>query len=83
MANIQRLADEGKLIVAGPLGKNEKTYRGIFIFDVKTIGEAKALTDSDPAVRAGIFDMEIIEWYGSAALPMYLKYNDMVTKTQF
>ncbi|MBC7914580.1 MAG: hypothetical protein H7Y07_10730, partial [Pyrinomonadaceae bacterium] len=36
MANINRLAAEGKLIIAGPLKKNEKSYRGIFIFNVKT-----------------------------------------------
>src|SRR5690606_2949186 len=34
--NIKRLVDEGKLIVAGPLGKNENTYRGIFILNVTT-----------------------------------------------
>src|SRR5688572_23104306 len=41
MDNIGRLADEGKLIVAGPLGKNDKTYRGIFILNVQTIAEAQ------------------------------------------
>jgi hypothetical protein len=35
LQNIRRLADLGKLIVAGPLGKNEKTYRGIFILNVR------------------------------------------------
>ncbi|MGB4960052.1 MAG: YciI family protein [Saprospiraceae bacterium] len=80
MQNIKRLADEGKLIVAGPFGKNEREYRGLFILDVKTIEEATKLVQTDPAVQAGIFDMDLIEWYGSAALPMYLKYNDMISK---
>src|SRR5215216_894923 len=35
MSNMGRLAEERKLIVAGPLEKNEKAYRGIFILDVK------------------------------------------------
>src|SRR5215217_6529918 len=43
MQNIKRLAKEGKLVVAGPLEENAKTYRGIFILNVKTIEEAKAL----------------------------------------
>lgn len=49
--NIGRLAREGKLVVAGPLSKNDKTYRGIFILDVKTIEEAQALLATDPAVK--------------------------------
>src|SRR3954463_587835 len=36
-ANIKRLAEEGKLAVAGPFGKNDKSYRGLYIFNVTTI----------------------------------------------
>ncbi|MEO6051165.1 MAG: hypothetical protein ABIP78_07520, partial [Pyrinomonadaceae bacterium] len=32
MANIGRLAEEGKLAVAGPFEKNDKGYRGLYIF---------------------------------------------------
>jgi len=39
MANIGRLADEGKLAVAGPFGKNDKAYRGLYIFNVATVDE--------------------------------------------
>ncbi len=80
MANIQRLADQGTLVVAGPLGKNEQTYRGIFIFDVKTIAEAKELVLTDPAVKEKVFDAEFFEWYGSAALPEYLKAHGKIEK---
>lgn len=80
MKNIQRLSKEGLLVVAGPLGKNDKTYRGIFILNVKTEAEARALLETDPAVKAHVFDSEIIPWYGSAALPMYLPYHDKVQK---
>lgn len=38
--NINRLVEENKLIVAGPLGKNENSYRGIFILNVKTFGRS-------------------------------------------
>ena len=69
MQNIGRLAKEGKLVVAGPLQKNEKNYRGIFILNVKTTEDAKTLLDSDPAVKAKLLDSEIYGWYGSAALP--------------
>lgn len=78
--NIERLAKEGKLIVAGPLKKNEKAYRGIFILNVATTEEAQKLVDTDPAVKAGIFDTEFYQWYGSAALPTYLPNHDKIEK---
>ena len=42
-ANIGRLADEGKLAVAGPFGKNDKAFRGLYIFNVATVEEAEKL----------------------------------------
>ena len=67
-ANIGRLADEGKLAVAGPFGKNDKTYRGLYIFNVATIEEAEKLVLLDPAVKAGVFVPDLTLWYGSAAM---------------
>lgn len=67
LQNIRRLADEGKLVVAGPfLDKGE--VRGIYIFNVTTLEEAQALTATDPAIQAGSLTMELRPWYGSAAL---------------
>lgn len=80
MNNINRLVDEGKLIVAGPLGKNENTYRGIFIFNVKTIEEAIKLVQTDPAINSGLLDVDLYNWYGSAALPAYLETSDRIWK---
>lgn len=79
--NINRLVDDGKLIVAGPLGKNDKTYRGIFVLDVKTIEEAEALLQSDPAIKEDLLDFELYKWYGSAALPEYLETSGKIWKT--
>jgi len=67
-ANIGRLADEGKLAVAGPFGKNDKAYRGLYIFNVATIEEAEKLVLLDPAVKAGVFVPDLTLWYGSAAM---------------
>jgi uncharacterized protein YciI len=67
-ANIGRLADEGKLAVAGPFGKNDKEYRGLYIFNVATIEEAQKLVLLDPAVAAGVFVPDLTLWYGSAGL---------------
>ena len=65
--NIGRLAEEGKLVLAGPF-ISEGDLRGIYIFDVKTEEEARVLVETDPAIKAGSLTMELIPWYGSAAL---------------
>jgi uncharacterized protein len=67
LKNIQRLAAAGKLIVAGPFLDDQK-IEGIFIFNVGTVEEARELTATDPAVKAGELEMELHPWYGSAAL---------------
>jgi uncharacterized protein YciI len=82
MANINKLADENKLVVAGPFMKNDKNYRGIFIFNCSTIEEAKTLVDSDPAVAAKIFEAELTLWYSSAALMLVSENHNKIAKTK-
>ena len=79
MQNMDRLVTEGKLVVAGPLGKNEKGYRGIFILTVKP-EDAGDLLQTDPAIHAGALVPEIYRWYGSAALPLHIPYHDRMVK---
>ena len=61
MANIQRLGDEGKLIVAGPF-LDDKDLRGIFVFDSESEEEVKDLIETDPAIIAGRLRYEIHPW---------------------
>lgn len=67
MANITKLANNGKLVVAGPM-MDDKGIEGIFVFNVKTVAEAEELSMTDPAVKAGLFTMEYHPWYATAAL---------------
>lgn len=67
MAHIQKMADSGKLLLAGPFMDNQE-IRGIFVFKVDTIEEAKSLTDEDPAVKAGRLIMEIHPWYSAKGI---------------
>lgn len=83
MSNIGRLAKEGKLSLAGPFRKNEKTYRGLYIFNVETIEEAKIITATDPAVQSGLLDAEYFNWYGSAGLSELLPIHEKISKTKF
>jgi uncharacterized protein YciI len=81
MANINRLAAEGKLVLAGPFEDNG-SLRGIYIFDVKTVAEAEALTKTDPAIQAGSLVMELHPWYGSAALMQVNEVHGKIEKKQ-
>jgi uncharacterized protein YciI len=83
MANINKLAKEGKLVVAGPFMENERNYSGIFIFNVTTVEEAQKLVESDPAVKAKIFEAELTPWYSSAALQQISKMHDQIAKIKF
>ncbi len=71
--NIQKLADEGKLALAGPF-MDDGDIRGIYIFAVTSLEEARKLTETDPAIIAGRLEMELHPWYGSAAV---MKINDI------
>lgn len=83
MDNINRLVDEGILIVAGPLAKNENNYRGIFILDnIQSTEEAREILQTDPAIKNGLLDYEIFTWYGSAALPEYLPFSDKIWRSE-
>ena len=61
LANIQRLAEEGKINVAGPF-LDDQELRGIFIMNVATKEEAAALVETDPAVKTGRLIYEIRPW---------------------
>jgi uncharacterized protein YciI len=82
MANINRLADAGKLIVAGPLDKNALNYRGIFIFDVEEIEQAKALVETDHVIKSNLMAAEYLNWYGSAALKETLRIHSKIEKVK-
>lgn len=62
MANITRLAELGKINVAGPFG-DDGNWRGIFIFDCKTKEEVEGYLKTDPAIAAGRLDYEIHPWW--------------------
>ncbi|MBJ2175500.1 hypothetical protein JBL43_14710 [Aureibaculum sp. A20] len=79
MSNIKRLSREGKLAIAGPF-LDDGELRGIYIFNVETVKEAKKLTETDPAIKAGSLVMELHPWYGSAALDLVGKYHPKITK---
>ncbi len=83
MQNIQRMAKNGDLVLAGPFGENNIGMQGIYIFNVSTVAEAEALTATDPAIKAGRLVMELIPWYGSAAIMQVNEVGLTLAKKSF
>lgn len=80
MANMDRLAKEGKLVLAGPFGDNDAQWRGLFLFAVDDIEEARELTATDPVIVEGEMVADFYPWYGSAATMLLPDLHDKVAK---
>jgi uncharacterized protein YciI len=61
LAYMETLHAQGKLVVAGPFTDDTPT-RGLVIYRVKDVAEAKALAAADPAVKAGRLVLEAYPW---------------------
>ena len=61
IANIIRLADMKKLIVAGPFG-DDGLFRGIFVFRVTSLQEAQELSATDPMIKIHRLEIELHPW---------------------
>ncbi|MDZ7647734.1 MAG: YciI family protein [Cytophagales bacterium] len=59
MANIERLAKEGKLISAGPFDAGG----GIFIFKSKSVTEVNEWLSTDPGVKANRWRVEVLPYF--------------------
>jgi uncharacterized protein YciI len=81
LANIARLGEEGKLVLAGPFLEDGQ-LRGIYVFAVESVEEARKLTETDPAIQAGRLRMELHPWYGSAALGLVNALHKRVTASR-
>jgi uncharacterized protein len=64
LAHLSKLADEGKLIVAGPFDGGGE-HRGLLIFDVETVEDALKLEGEDPMVKTDRLRMEAFYWWGA------------------
>lgn len=69
-ANIGRLAKAGKLVLAGPFTGDPAGWRGLYVFAVQDVEEARRMTASDPVIVQGEMVAEYHRWYGSAATMM-------------
>lgn len=81
-ANMERLSDEGKLVLAGPFSVDPDGWRGLFVLAVEDLDEARRLTESDPVIVNGEMVAEYHRWYGSAAIMMVPEIHARLTPPQ-
>jgi uncharacterized protein YciI len=70
MANMQSLATAGRLVMAGPYGKqkSDPLLRGVFVLATADVAEAKAWCETDPGFAEGVFRFELSAFTTNAAL---------------
>ncbi len=66
-ANMERLAKDGKLSVAGPFTDGGE-WRGLFILAVDSIDEAKELVATDPVIKTGEMIAEYHTLFSTSSL---------------
>jgi uncharacterized protein YciI len=64
LAHLAKMNDEKKMCIAGPL-LDDSEIRGICIYSVESIEEARRLAEQDPAVKAGRLIVEVHPWYAA------------------
>lgn len=62
--NINRLADLGKIVIAGPMG-DDGNLRGIFVMDCLSLEEAESLVQTDPAIQQKRLLAEVHPWWAA------------------
>ncbi len=80
-SNMEVMSDAGKLVMAGPFGKNDKQFRGLFLLNTTSADEARVWLQEDPTIKSGIFDVELIPWYGSAAISTHIDVHKRIDKS--
>ncbi|QOY93274.1 hypothetical protein IM543_17110 [Massilia sp. UMI-21] len=80
-ANMDRLAADKKLVLAGPLDGKEGR-RGIFVMATPDIAQARTWVETDPVIISGEMVADYHQLYGTAALMMLNDVHNKIQKKQ-
>lgn len=79
-ANMERWSKAGKLVLAGPFSADPQGWRGLYVFAVDGIEEARALAETDPVIVNGEMVAEYHRWYGSAAVMLLPEFHERLVR---
>lgn len=64
IAHLTALGEAGQIVIAGPFSDQEdERLRGLALFQVGSVEEARRLAEADPAVVAGRLEVEVLTWH--------------------
>jgi uncharacterized protein YciI len=64
LGHLAAMAKAGHLKAAGPMSDQpDERWRGICLYQVGSLEEARRLAEQDPSVRAGRLEIEVMHWY--------------------
>ncbi len=64
LSHLRAMYEAGKLVLAGPFDEQkDETLRGMCLYRVATLEEARTLAEGDPAVKAGRLAVEVLAWW--------------------
>ena len=64
LGHLKTLMGTPKGVIAGPIA-DQGRLRGVLVLRTATIEEARALASDDPAVKAGLFAVEVHPWFAA------------------
>jgi uncharacterized protein len=72
LAHLQEMRERGAMVAAGPFREQEdESFRGLCLY-VVGLEETRKLAESDPSVRAGRMEIDVMTWLtpkGELAFP--------------
>lgn len=64
LAHLGKMGESGKMVIAGPFGdQHDQSLRGMCLYRVGSLEQAKNLAKEDPMVKAGRLKVEVLTWY--------------------
>lgn len=63
IGHLDKMAEEGAIVAAGPFDdQSDDSFRGMCLYRVGSVEEARTLAEQDPAVKAGRLRVEVMTW---------------------
>jgi uncharacterized protein len=64
LGHFAAMKEQGHMKVAGPLrDQADESMRGICLYQVGSLEEARRLAEQDPAVQAGFYIVDVMTWF--------------------
>jgi len=64
LGHLKAMYEAGKMVIAGPFDEQrDEAMRGMCLYRVATLDDARKLAEEDPAVKAGRLQVEVLAWW--------------------